>query len=86
MVHDPFPVDVLQMALFAGAYATGLASRLISCHHQKQTFGARRRRRDPANGRVGDDEELLSEVLRRHKRGEDAAVRGVHRKYFGSAS
>ena len=34
----------------------------------------------------GASEELLSEVMRRHKRGEDAAVRAVHRKYFGSAS
>jgi len=32
----------------------------------------------------GASEELLSEVMRRHKRGEDAAVRAVHRKYFGS--
>ena len=34
----------------------------------------------------GASEELLSEVMRRHKRGEDAAVRAIHRKYFGSAS
>jgi hypothetical protein len=31
-------------------------------------------------------EELRSEVMRRHKRGEDVAIRAVHRRYLGSAS
>jgi hypothetical protein len=37
---------------------------------------------------LGDraSEELSAEVMRRHKRGEDVAIRAVHRKYFGSAS
>jgi hypothetical protein len=37
---------------------------------------------------LGDraSEEVSAEVMRRHKRGEDVAIRAVHRKYFGSAS